>query len=85
MPQAGAFLFPERGPMGLLSKFRGESTSRVRMTHSVGELVAGEQYDLPVTLADTYLARGYCEGNFSREYSDVELAGLRSNVQTVVL
>lgn len=54
---------------------------RVRMTHSVEDYVAGEQYDLPVDIADRYLARGYAEGSFSREYSEADLIALRGNGQ----
>lgn len=71
--------------MGLLDRFRGEPRARVRMVASVGAHVAGEQYDVPVTLADQWIARGYAEGNFSRHYEEHELAALRGNSQVVSL
>lgn len=69
----------------LIERLRREPRARVRMIHSVGEHVAGEQYDIPVTLADQWLARGYVEGEFSRHYEEHELAALRGNRQVVSL
>lgn len=63
----------------------GEPTSRVSMRMSVGEHAAGEKYDIPVTLADQWIARGYCDGNLSQPYTDDELAALRGNNITVVI
>ena len=56
------------------------------MLPSVGsDHVAGEQYDLPVSVADRYVARGYAEGKLSREYSADELVALMGNPQVVRL
>jgi len=71
--------------MGLFDRFRGEPRARVRMIVSVGDHVAGEQYDLPVTLADRYVVRGYAEGALSRMYSEDEMTLLRGNPQVVSL
>jgi hypothetical protein len=71
--------------MGLFDRFRGAPRARVRMIASVGDHVAGEQYDLPVDIADRYLARGYAAGDFSRHYEAHELHALRGNSQVVSL
>lgn len=73
--------------MSLLKKLLGigEPVRRVSMIASVGELEAGRVYDIPVTLADMYIARGYANGQLSRDYADHELAALRANSQTVVI
>lgn len=69
--------------MGLLDKFRREPRSRVQMILSVDEFVAGEQYDIPVEVADRFIVRGYAEGQLSREYSAEETNLMHSNSQTV--
>jgi hypothetical protein len=56
---------------------------RVKMLVSVGNMPAGEQFDIPVSVADKFIARGYAEGHPSREFSAEELSALRSNHQTV--
>jgi hypothetical protein len=71
--------------MGLFDRFRREPVARVRMVLSVGEFPAGEQFDVPVPVADQWIARGYAEGNLSREFTSEELAELRANVQVVKL
>ena len=74
--------------MGLFDRLRrehGAPVARVHMILSVGRHVAGEQYDLPVEVADRYVARGYAEGNLSREYTGDELVALRGNPQVVRL
>jgi hypothetical protein len=74
--------------MGLFRRLLGESSSpvaRVRMIASVDSHVAGEQYDLPLEIADRYIVRGYAEGNLSREFSDDEMLALRGNPQVVGL
>lgn len=71
--------------MGLFDRFRGEPRTRVLMHASVGDFVSGEQYDVPVSLADQWIARGYAEGDMSRSFSEDELAALRSNVQVVTV
>jgi hypothetical protein len=45
--------------------------------------VAGEQYDLPVELADRYVIRGYAEGALSRDYTPAEISELGGNPQVV--
>lgn len=57
----------------------GQPRSRVRMRISAAEFVAGEQYDLPVDLADAFIARGYAEGNYSRTYTPDEVVALKGN------
>ena len=73
--------------MGLFDRLlgRGGPTSRVRMVNSVGVHAAGEQYDLPVDLADRYIARTYAEGALSRVYEADELQELLGNPQVVKL
>ena len=70
--------------MGLIDRFRREPRSRVRMLLSVGEHEAGEAYDVPVPVADRWIARGYAEGDMSRHYAPEELAALRGNDTQVV-
>jgi hypothetical protein len=69
--------------MGLRDWFRREPTSRVRMILSVDEWPAGEQFDLPVEVADRFIIRGYAEGELSREYSPAEQNAMHANSQTV--
>jgi len=73
--------------MGLLDKLRKESRSRVRMLHSVAgpglDLVAGEPYDLPVSVADEFIIKGYAEGDLTREYSSDEITELHAQRQVV--
>lgn len=73
--------------MGLRDKLRRESRSRVRMLHSVvGEgldLVAGEQYDLPVSVADEFIVKGYADGSLTREYTSDEITELHAQRQVV--
>jgi len=69
--------------MGLLDMFRREPTSRVKMALSVDEFPAGEQFDLPVELADRFIIRGYAEGILSREYTPEEKSALHANHQVV--
>lgn len=60
-----------------------DPTSRVTMINSVDNYVAGETYDLPVTVADTFIARGYCKGSMSRMYTNAELTAMHANHQVV--
>lgn len=69
--------------MGLLQHFKREPVTRVRMVNSVDEFVAGEQYDIPVEVADRFIVRGYAEGSLSRDYSEDERAALHANHQVV--
>ena len=69
--------------MGLLDRFRREPTSRVLMRVSVDEFPAGEQFDLPVEVADRFIIRGYAEGELSREYDADERNAMHANSQVV--
>lgn len=75
--------------MGLLDKLRKESRSRVLMVHSVTgpglDLVAGEKYDLPVSVADEFIVKGYAEGTLTREYTADEITELHAQRQVVGL
>jgi hypothetical protein len=55
----------------------------VRMVNSVGEHIAGEEYDLDTETADRFILLGYAEGAVSRPYSDDELAALAATRQVV--
>ena len=59
--------------------------SRVLMIVSVGSYEAGKRYRLPVALADSYIVKGYAEGDLSRVFTDDELNTLRGQVQVVRL
>jgi hypothetical protein len=65
--------------MGLFDMFRREPTIRVEMIVSAAEYVAGIAYDLPVEIADRFIARGYARGEYSRTYDEHELSALRGN------
>ena len=69
--------------MGLMDRFRREPTLRVHMIVSVDEFPAGENFDLPVEVADRFIIRGYAEGFLSREYSAEERNAMHSNSQVV--
>jgi hypothetical protein len=71
--------------MGLLEMFRREPTSRVQMILSVDEFAAGQQYDVPVEVADRFILRGYASGNISRVYSPEEMSRMHVNHQVVTL
>lgn len=71
--------------MGLFRRSPSEPVSRVRMLVSVGgDHVAGEQYDLPVSIADRYVALGYAAGELSRAYTPDELASLRGRPPQII-
>ena len=55
----------------------------VRMTNSVGEFVAGKDYELDDETADRFILRGYAEGELSREYADGEAEDITGGTQTV--
>jgi len=55
----------------------------VTMVNSVGELVAGEEAELPDEEADRFIVLGYAEGELSREYSDEERQALAARNQRV--
>ena len=72
--------------MGLrawLSARPTDPTIRVYMTHSVGDFVAGEAYDLPVELADDWLIKGYATGKKSREFTEEEEHAVKYLSQSV--
>jgi hypothetical protein len=62
--------------MGLMNWLKGykSPTIRVRMVVSVNDLIAGEQYDLPVELADEYIIKNYALGTLSRPFTDDQIA-----------
>jgi hypothetical protein len=53
------------------------------MIHSVGEYVAGEEYELDDETADRFLICGYAQGELSREYTIEEREQLRGGNQAV--
>ena len=55
----------------------------VKMINSVGEHVAGEEYDLDDDTSDRYVMLGYADGELSHEYSLEEIAAERGKHQTV--
>jgi hypothetical protein len=55
----------------------------VRMINSVGELVAGEEYELDEESADKFVLLGWAEGELSREYSEEEIAAHEETHQSV--
>lgn len=68
--------------MGWLDRLRGDKppTTRVLMLVSTAtedhDLVAGNEYKLPVEMADVFIAKKYATGNLSREIPEDELADL---------
>jgi hypothetical protein len=69
--------------MGLLDLFRSEPTIRVHMLLSVDEFPAGENFDLPVEVADRFIIRNYAVGELSREYTAEERNAMHANSQVV--
>lgn len=69
--------------MGLLDRFKREPTIRVHMLLSVDEFPAGENFDLPVEVADRFIIRHYAEGELSREYTTEERNAMHANSQVV--
>lgn len=58
----------------------------VKMLMSVGDRVAGEEYDdLDQETADRFVILGYAEGDLSREYTDDERDALTAGKQEVSL
>lgn len=55
------------------------------MINSVGELVAGEEYELDPETADRFIALGYADGTLSGEWSPEEIAALKAQHQEVGL
>ena len=58
---------------------------RVKMVNSVGEHVAGEEYDLDDETSDHFVMLGYADGELSHEYTLEELAAERAKHQAVSL
>ena len=58
---------------------------KLRMLNSVGEYVAGEEYDLDAETADRFILLGYADGDLSGEWSAEEIAALRAPHQEVSL
>ena len=57
--------------------------SKVKLIHSVGEHVAGEEIELPDDEADRYVVLGYAEGQLSRDYDEQEQQALLATRQEV--
>jgi len=55
------------------------------MVNSVGEYVAGEEYDLDDETSDRFVVLGYAEGTTSHELTAEEQAKLNEGHQTVGL
>lgn len=53
------------------------------MLYSVDSHIAGEKYDIPTELADSYILRGYATGVTSREYTPEEAYAMSVNSQVV--
>jgi len=53
------------------------------MINSVGEYVAGQDYDLRDELADHFIVLGYASGELTRDFSSEELDALREAHQEV--
>lgn len=56
---------------------------KVTMVNSVGEYVAGEEYEIEDAEADRFIVLGYAEGELSQEYTDEEREALRADTQEV--
>ena len=59
--------------------------TKVVMTKSVDDKVAGRKYWLPSEKADAWILKGYCEGKLSRVFSPEDRSAILSNSQTVRL
>jgi hypothetical protein len=57
--------------------------STVKMINSVGEHVAGTEVKLDPDEADSFILKGYAEGELSREFSDEEREAHRGRTQEV--
>jgi hypothetical protein len=57
----------------------------LRMINSVGEYVAGQEYEVPTDEADRFVLLGYADGKLSRDYSDTERERLAATAQSVSL
>ena len=53
------------------------------MVNSVGPHLAGEVYELPAEVGDSYIIKGYATGETSRAFSDEEIAALSHDSQRV--
>lgn len=66
----------------------GNVKMRVSVSHPTddehgGDYVAGEEYDLDDVVSDELIAKGYADGELSREISDEEIAEMKGNSQVV--
>ena len=57
----------------------------VKMINSVGEYVAGEEYDLDDETSDRFVLLGYAEGEVAGDYGAEELETIQAKHQTVGL
>lgn len=57
--------------------------TKVRMIHSVGEHVAGEEVELSEEEANRFIVLGYAEGELSREFSDDDREAILATRQEV--
>ena len=57
----------------------------VKMINSVGEFVAGEEYDLEDEISDRFVVLGYAEGETSEKLTPEEAAKLVEGHQTVAI
>lgn len=55
----------------------------VRMINSVGELVAGEEYELDSETADRFILLDYAEGVLSRDFDGPEVDEIQGGHQSV--
>jgi len=55
------------------------------MINSVGEYVAGEEYDLDDETSDRFVLLGYAEGEVAGDYGAEELETIQAKHQTVGL
>ena len=58
---------------------------RVKMINSVGEYVAGEEYDLDDETGNRFVVLGYAEGELTREVASDERSEMLNSTQTVGL
>jgi hypothetical protein len=59
--------------------------TQVRMVNSVGDYVAGQDYELDEDTADRFITLGWAEGELSREISTEEQEQMRGEEQQVGL
>jgi hypothetical protein len=57
--------------------------TKVKMINSVGEHVAGEEYDLDDETSDRFILLDYATGDLSRDYSGEEVDAIQADHQQV--